>query len=177
MVIKINGSAQRSFYFPAEKSKAFLFYQDYECVLRLFPHISVVKVFAPGLFRMLYHTIEMGLYHIHIYCDLQASADPANGILRFGPVTSFPPKTPAAGFTSTQVQGKFTSTSKFYADGKQTRIDYMISLQVELPVPRSALIMPAKVREHIANAITQGRIGEISDGFIERSVKIYDRTN
>jgi hypothetical protein len=52
-------------------------------------------------------------------------------------------------------------------------VEYRFHLNAELPVPVGIRFMPEPVLNGIASSITQWRIDEIVDGFIQRSLDSY----
>ncbi len=129
---------------------------------------------------MLYHTTELGVYEVRIYCDLQVdnvSEVDGKKILKFCPWDGIEPVEPCTGMKEMSAQGLFSSESVFHEIGDQTRIDYSLKLEAHLPVPTVAFFMPPSVRDRIASSITHWRISEIAEGFIYRSIRAYEREN
>jgi len=173
-MIKIAGSARRTFIFPADLPTAYAYYGDVSRVLTYLPHISLVRAYAYDRFRMLYSTIELGLYHVRIFCDLQTTLSGENRqVIRIGPLENVPPVRSEAGFHSMTAQGCYSSISTFFEAGDKTRIDYSMSLQATLPTPLGLRFMPGTVLDSIAKSITGSRIHEIASGFVERSIDAF----
>lgn len=173
-MIKIDGFAQRSFIFPADLPLAYAYYTDLSRMLTYLPHISLMRTFAYDKFRVLYNTLELGAYHIRIYCDLVATLDGVRKhVLRIGPLKGIPPVRPEAGLNSATTQGHFTMESIFYDEGTQTRIEYTLRLRARLPTPLGLRMLPGGVVNSIAESIMNMRIHEISDGFVERSLEAF----
>lgn len=172
-MIEIAAAAQRSFIFPAGFAAAFEYYADLDNTFSHLPHISLVKQYADGGFRMAFSTTELGIYRVRIYCDLQAEINQAGGVLRMKPLETVKAAKREAGLNSLSAPGNFASQSIFHPQGEQTRIDYTLDLNARLPVPLGLRFMPEKVVEAIARSITQRRFQETVDGFIERSLAAY----
>lgn len=173
-MIKIDGLAQRSFVFPADLPLAYAYYTDLSRMLTYLPHISLMRTFAYDRFRVLYNTLELGAYHIRIYCDLVATLDGARKhVLRINPLKGIPPVRSEAGLNSATTQGYFTMESIFYDEGTQTRIEYTLQLRARLPTPLGLRMLPSGVVNSIAESIMNMRIHEISDGFVERSLEAF----
>jgi hypothetical protein len=174
-MIKINGCTQRSFVFPAELPMAYAYYTDLNRILTLLPHISIMRVYAYDRFRVLYNTLELGAYHIHILCDLQARLDVGEArVLRILPLRGMPPVRPQAGLTSSTAHGIFSNESVFYEEpGGQTRIDYSLQLRARLPTPLGLRLVPDTVVNNIAESIMDMRVHEIVEGFIENSIQAF----
>jgi len=171
-MIHISGSAQRSFIFPAPLPLAYTFYADVGRLLNYLPHISLVRAFGPDSFRLLYHSLELGAYRIRIYADVQTTLE-EGWVIRVHPLRGITPVASKAGFHSATAQGYFSSRSAFHEEGDQTRIEYSLKLQGKLPTPKGLRFMPGSMVSHIAQSITNMRIREICDGFIERSIEAY----
>ena len=155
--LQINGEVRRSFVFPADIATAFAFYSD-----------------AERIYRMLYQSVELGIYRVQIYCDLEPVLDGQNYSLCFVSFQGEQPVSPQASLQSVTTQGAFSSESVFRDEGAQTRIDYRLHLQAALPVPPSArMFIPAAVLDLIAQSIMYRRIDEIADGFILKSIQSY----
>lgn len=172
-MIKVAGSTQRAFTFPAELPVAFTYYSDIGRLLSYLPHIFLVQAFKFDQFRMLYSTTELGIYHIHIFCDLQLRLDERERVLKIEPLNNIPPVKAAAGAKSATTQGVYSSKSVFYPAGAETTIEYSLQLRADLPTPVGLRFMPGSVVNHVARNITRRRIREIAEGFIERSIDAF----
>ena len=69
-MINITGSIKRAFIFPAVPQTALTYYSDISRVTRFLPHISLIHSYDHHQIRMLYETVELGVYTIQIYSDL-----------------------------------------------------------------------------------------------------------
>lgn len=175
-MIKIVGSTRRSFIFPAELPAAFAYYSDLGRILTYLPHISLMRAFAYDQFRVLYNTLELGAYHIRIFCDMHAVlGKEGEWVLRIQPWDGgHPPVRPEAGLSSSTARGYFNSESVFRQVGPgQTEIDYSLQLRSKLPTPLGLRLVPGRVVNHIAESIMTMRIHEIAEGFIERSIEAF----
>ena len=171
-MIRVAGSVHRSFVFPAELPLAYAYYADIGRVLSYLPHICLVRTFAPDQLRLLYRSTELGLYHIRIFADVQTLLEDGH-VLHVRPLRGQPPIRPEAGAQSAAAQGVFASRSIFRDAGSQTRIEYELQLRADLPTPLGLRVMPGLVVRSIARSITNMRIREIVEGFIERSVDAF----
>ncbi len=134
-MIRIAGSVHRSFLFPADLPTACAYFGDFNHIARYLPHIGLVKAYAPNHFRMLYHTTELGVYRVRIYCDLEARFDEKKHVLRVAPLDGHPPVKSRVTINSLTSQGTYTSESVFRAGGGRTRVDYHLVLKARLPKP------------------------------------------
>ena len=150
-----------------------VFYRDFSRILHYLPHIHLIKVYGPDQFRVMYHTLELGVYRVRIYCDLQVRFDEASQTLHVAPLWNKPPVKSEATVHSLTAQGYFTSQSIFRPRSDYCVVDYRLSLEARLPKPFGLMLMPDKVIEQIASNITDWRIHEIAGGFIKRSVQEY----
>jgi hypothetical protein len=171
-MIKVVGSARRSFVFPAELPVAYAFYGDVGRLLNYLPHICMVRAYESDRFRMLYNTTELGTYHIRIYADVQTTLE-KGWVIRVHPLDGIAPVESKAGVNSSTAQGYFFSQSVFYDDGPQTRIEYSLQLRGELPTPVALRFMPGAMVDRIARSITNMRIREITEGFIKQSTSAF----
>jgi hypothetical protein len=172
-MIQVSGSETRSFTVPAELPTAFAYYSDLGRILTYLPHISLVHAFSADQFRVLYSTTELGIYHIRIFCDLQASIDERQRSLILQPMTDVPQIRPAAGVKSATTHGYYRSKSVFRNTGSATSIEYSLELEAALPTPFGLRLAPGHVVNRIAHDITVRRTREIADGFIARSIDAY----
>ena len=122
---------------------------------------------------MLYSTIELGIYRVRIYCNLQTDLDHEKMVLRVIPLEDAPTVKNKISMYSLTAQGVYSSESTFKPYHDQTEIVYQINLKAELPIPFAIRFMPKKLLNEIAQGITQRRITEIADGFIQRSLGAY----
>lgn len=171
-MIKVVGSSRRSFVFPAELPLAYAYYGDVGRLLNYLPHICLVRAYGPDRFRLLYSSTELGAYNIRIYADVQTTLE-EGWVVRVHPLSGHEPVAAQAGVHSSMAQGSFTSTSVFKDEGSQTRIEYSLQLQAQLPLPLGLRFMPGGMVNRIASSITKMRIRDIVQGFIERSVDAF----
>jgi hypothetical protein len=171
-MIEIAASSRRCFVFPAELRLAYAYYGDVERILTYLPHISLVRAHGPDSFRLLYSATELGSYHVRIVADVQARLDEGWRIW-VQPLDGMPAIEAYAGLGSSETQGYFRSCSAFYEQGGETRIEYSLELQAELPIPVGLRFMPRAMMGRIVQSITKTRIREIVDGFVERSVAAF----
>jgi hypothetical protein len=172
-VIPINGTSRQTFLFPADVATASTFYGDFSRILRYLPHIQLVKAYRHDQFRVMYHTLEMNVYRVRIYCDLQVHYNETTRTLHVTPLFDKPPVRSEVTVNSLSAQGYFTSQSVFRAHGDHTSVDYGLNLEARLPKPFGLMLMPDRVTQQIAQNITEWRIHEIAGGFIKRSIQEY----
>lgn len=172
-MITITGSVHRSFQFPDHPGAAFDYYADIPRTLNMLPHISIVRHYAANQYRMMYSTTELGIYRVRMLCDIQVELDREAWALHIQPMSNPLPVTSEAGIYSLTGPGTFTSQSLFRSTGENTEVEYRFRLSADLPVPFGIRFMPDSVLNGIAGSITQWRIDEIVDGFIQRSVDTY----
>ncbi len=172
-MITIAGTTRQTFGFPADIATASNFYRDLGRILHCLPHIQLVRAYGPDQFRVMYHTLELSVYRVRIYCDMQVHFDKAAQTLHVSPLLNKPPVESEATIHSLTAQGYFTSQSIFRPRGDHSLVDYQLSLEARLPKPLGLMLMPDKVIEQIAGNITEWRIHEIAGGFIRRSVQAY----
>jgi hypothetical protein len=77
------------------------------------------------------------------------------------------------GLYSLTGMGQYASISQFEPADGQTEITYELNLQASLPVPLAFRVAPEGVVTAIANSITQWRMEETADGFIQRSIHAF----
>ena len=121
IMIHLTGSTQRSFIFPADQATALAYYSDINRICPFLSHISVVRNYDPGQYRLLYSTVEMGFYQIRIFCDIRMTLDMRGHRLLINPLEGIPPVRTITSLYSIDCQGLYSSESIFGADGDQTR--------------------------------------------------------
>ncbi len=174
-MIHIRGNVHRALTFPAELATTRAYFGNFRHVITLLPHIRLVKAYGANRFRVMYHTVELGVYAVRIYCDLRAGFVDGRPLLRVSPIEDFSPILPRVTMTSLTAQGRYQSDSIFHAQGDETRVDYSIRLAATLPKPLGLERMPDRVVERIARNIVTWRMHEIADGFVERAIHDYER--
>jgi hypothetical protein len=174
-MIEIRGSAQRIFHFPAARPLAYEFYSDFNRIVPFLPHISLINSYGPHNHRLRYHATELGAYRVYIYADVQTTLDPDCQALVVTPLEEIERVKDEAGFTSVTTQGFYTSQSIFSDNATGTDVDYSLQLRAHIPTPFGLRLVPGGIMTHIANSITDGRIQEIIDAFIKRSIAAYPR--
>ena len=172
-MIKITGTTHQTFHFPADLSAATTYYSDFTRILHYLPHIQLITTYNPGQFRVMYHTLELNVYRVRIYCDMQIYYEEATRTLHVTPLAGKPPVKSAATVHALTAQGYFASQSIFHERGDHSLVDYRLSLEARLPRPFGLALMPERVIEQIARNITDWRIHEIAGGFVKRSIQEY----
>ncbi len=172
-MITLNGSTQRQFVFPDTLAVATRYYRDFDAIFDLLPHISLVQKYGPNRFRALYHTIELGVYRVKIYCDLQMHFDEASQTLNVSPLLGPTPVRQSVSVQALVAQGQFTSQSVFVARGDETRVDYRLRIAAALPKPIGLSLVPDAAMNQVTHSIADWRIHEIAGGFIDRSIAMY----
>lgn len=172
-VITLNGSTQRQFAFPDTLAAATRYYRNFDAIFDFLPHISLVQKYGPNRYRALYHTIELGVYRVKIYCDLQIHFDEAHQTLSVSPFSGPTPVKQSVSVQALVAQGQFSSQSVFVARGDETQIDYRLKLTAALPKPFGLSLVPDNVMNQITHSIADWRIHEIAGGFIDRSIAAY----
>jgi hypothetical protein len=174
-MITITGSIRRSFVFPADRPTAFEFYSDWRRTLGYLVHISLERQSNNQQFQMLYSTTELGIYRVQLYCDIETELDRHAWTLHIHPLEATTVVESKAGIYSLKAQGYFMSESNFHEQGEHTQIDYHLRLHADLPVPYAIRFMPASLLQNIACGVTQRRIEEIAEKFIQRSIEAYQQ--
>ena len=172
-MLKLAGTARQSFLFPADLSTAYTYYGDLRHILNYLPHISVVKLHADDHFRVLYSTNEFGAYSIRIFCDMRATLDGGRHLIRIVPEEGLPPIRPTTSFYATSGRGYFSMESLFTEAGKNTEIQFSLQLEARLPKPRGMGFMLGGVVDRVARNITENRMHEIIDGFVQQSTVAF----
>ncbi len=170
-MIQVIGTYHRSFQFPADLTTSFNYFRNIPHVLGLIPHISLVEGNAKQHYRMLYHTTELGLYQVKVYCDLCAEVDDQARTLRIrSQQNGFAPVKTGVTMYGLTGLGEYSSLSSFRESGSQTEIDYQLRLEFCVPEPLALRLLPHGTLESLANGIANHRIVEIAEGFIRRSI-------
>lgn len=173
-MIEIQATASREFLFPAALPLAIEFFSDFRRVTHFLPHISLVQETAESQqYRVLYSTIELAAYQVHIFADVKTEFDPTQKILYVRPATGFQPVQAKATFRSLTASGSYSSRSVFHEAGDQCDILFEMQLGATLPRPLGLRLMPGPVLNHIADSITNQRMEEIIESFIQSSIKAY----
>jgi hypothetical protein len=171
-MIEVAGSSRRSFVFPATLPVAYAYYADVARLLSDLPHVCLVRAYGPDQFRLRYSSTEMGVYRTCIYADVQTTLEDGWAV-HIHPLSHPSPVRARADVHSCVAQGTFSSYSVFQAQGDQTSIEYRLQLRAHLPAPQALRFLSGTVLNRISRSITQMRIHEISEGFIERSVDAF----
>ncbi|RMF51039.1 MAG: SRPBCC family protein [Anaerolineae bacterium] len=174
--IRLDGRTQRSFLFPAPLEDAFRYYTNITHILQFLPHITLLEELGNQRYRVLYHSTELNVYRVRLYCDLEAEISTENYTLVFRALEESSPVQAKAGLDWLVAPGWYSSTSVFSPreDG-QTAVEYSLRLWADLPRPWGLGMLPNGTMNRIANAIAQYRIREVADGFIKRTTTDYLR--
>lgn len=173
-MIKLNGTAKRSFAFPSDPELALQYFSDLNRVAYYLPHIAVVEEYGSNQMRVHYQSVELGAYTINIYADIESIADDYDLVIHINPMADLDEVPSAATLNTATGHGRFTSIAAFYDDDHgQTIIDYQLSMTAQLPRPRGLRMMPGRVVNRIAKSISQGRVNEIADGFMKTAIDAF----
>ncbi len=176
-MLKLVGSARRSFVFPADLPTAYSYYGDLGYILKFLPHISVVKLHTDDHFRILYSAKELGAYSIQVFCDLRATLDGGRRLIRIVPEEALPPIEATVSFYKTSGRGYFTMESLFTDAGDKTVVEFNFRLKAQLPKPRGMRLMIGSVVDRVTRNITANRMQEITDGFVQQSIAAFPDWN
>lgn len=174
-MIKIAAKARFSFMFPADRKTTFDFYSDMNRMANYLQHIELVNTLPEYQYRLYYNTVELGTYHIHVYCDVRLDANLNNHAMHIVPVENLPPIETEVTINATTTRGFYSSEAFFHEEGDETRVEYTLSLQAKPPRPKGMRFMPSKMVDKIANNITNHRMREIAENFIESSIADFPR--
>ncbi len=172
-MITLQGSAQRTYVFPADRPTAYAFYADLSRVLTLLDYISIADRFSEKEYRLAYQATELGLYHVSLTCDIKAGFDRSNHAIRVRPFESKNPIQPSVGTHSLEAMAYYSSDSIFRDLGERTRVEYRLALKAIIPKPFGLSLVPDALLEQIANNIVRRRIYEITDAFVQRSIEAF----
>ncbi|PID85392.1 MAG: hypothetical protein CSB13_08255 [Chloroflexi bacterium] len=174
-MIKISAKARFSFMFPADRNTTFEFYSDMKRLATYLQHIDLIDTQLNNEYRLYYNTVELGTYHIHVYCDVRMEASPANYEIAILSIENLPPIETHVTINATTTRGFYSSEAKFHAEGNETRVEYALAMQAKPPRPKGMRFMPGKMVDKIANNITNHRMREIAEHFIESSIADFSR--
>jgi hypothetical protein len=173
-MIEIKATTRRVFLFPAPASLALDFFSDFRRIVQFLPHISLVKGFENGRYRLLYSTVEMATYEVHIFADVETVVDEETQTLAVNPAMDIVPVKSKAKLRSLTAPGSYSSRSFFRETGDfECEIEYDMALGAVLPRPLGLKFVPGNMLNKVADNITHKRMEEIIDGFIGRSVAAF----
>ena len=138
-------------------------------------HIEMVNSLPDYQYRLYYKTVELGTYHIHVLCDVRMDIAPGYHTMRVVPVENLPPIETYVTFNATTTRGFYSSEAFFHDEGDETRVEYTLAIQAKPPRPKGMRFMPGKMVDKIANNITNHRMREIAEYFIESSLADFPR--
>jgi hypothetical protein len=175
-MIHIAGAHTCTFPFPAPLPLAYDYYSQVERLLGYLPHISIDTHFSQSRYRLEYHSFELGLYQVQMFCDVEVVLNSIQTRLEILPIKNMNwPVRPSASLYGLTGMGEYASSSTFSAQGAGSQIEFNMRLSADLPAPLGLRLMPGSLITRIAKGIVERRIREIADGFIERSIREYTR--
>lgn len=175
MTITISSGATIALMFPAKRPIAYSYFSDMRRLVDHLKHIALVtcEQDSAGAFRLHYHTVELGTYQIHVYCDARLELFGNRRIMRIVPCENLPPIETRVGLNSTTTRGFYSSEALFYDAGDQTRIEYKLKMEARAPRPKGLRFMPGRMVNAIAHNITTHRMQEIAENFVESSLAAF----
>lgn len=173
-MIEVKAAARREFLFPAVYPLALQFFSDFRRVTQFLPHISLVQeAVEDRRYRVLYSTIELATYEIHIFADVETEVVASDKTLFVRPAKGVKSVKSKATLRSLTAPGIYSSRSVFREVGDRCEILFVMELSAELPQPLGLRFIPGSVLNGIADNITNRRMNEIVDGFIAKSIIAY----
>lgn len=172
-MITLDGSIKRTFYFPAEPDVALEYLGNLNRIVPFLPHIQVVEAYSESELRVLYQSVELGAYTINIFCDICSQCDFQRNALVIRPLDEADPIAPAVTLNTATGYGFYTSQSHFRPVRGGTEIDYSLSFQARIPRPRGLRMMPGSIVNRIAKSISDGRVLEMADGFMQNAAAAF----
>ncbi|MCB8943696.1 MAG: DUF1997 domain-containing protein [Ardenticatenaceae bacterium] len=169
-MLTIAGSASLSFLFPADRVTTYNYYRDMNRLVSHLKHIEIADTFPDYQYRLYFHSVELATYHFHVYCDVRLDCPPGYHVIRIVSLENLPPIESTSTLNSTTARGFYSSEAFFHDLGNQTRIEYKLRLQTDLPRPLGMRLMPRRAVNGIAKTITNHRIQEIAEHFINSSI-------
>lgn len=173
-MITLNGTIDRTFYFPADPATTLAYFSDLSRVVYFLPHISLVEAYSSLRVRVRYQTVELGAYTINIFCDLDMKVDADAMVVHIHPWADGEIVPSEATLNTTVGYGYYTSHARLMPDEDGTKIKYSFKFQSKLPRPRGLRMMPRRVVDRIAHSISMGRVEEIADGFMSNALEAFD---
>ncbi len=146
--IAVRGNSRTTFLFPAELRESLAYFMDYRKILLNLPHISMSESYPGNRFRLVYKTVELGLYRVEITCDVRVYTEkhPTGERLVFESINNHKPVKSSVGLHSLSGQGNYQSESIFEARGQETVVHFSLQLFADLPCPWGLLIVPPLAR-------------------------------
>ncbi len=175
-MIKIDSTIRFSFMFPADRATTIAYYSNMPRLVQHLKYIDLVDSEPEDEekeFRLYYNTVELGSYHIHVYCDVRMVTDSDQHTICLEPIECLPAIKTKVTISSTTSRGFYNSEAKFIEAGEQTRVEYMLAMKARPPRPKGMRFMPGRMVDKIAQNITNHRVKEIAEGFIASSVDAF----
>ena len=175
-MIKIDSAVRFSFMFPADRATTFSYYSNMH---RLVQHLKYIQLVdsepdnPEAAYRLYYSTVELGTYHIHVYCDVGMEVSVPQYSIHLTPVEGLPPIESKVTLNATISRGYYSSAAFFIDAGEQTRVEYALSMKARPPRPKGMRFMPARMVDKIAQNITNHRVKEIAEEFITSSIDAF----
>jgi len=172
-MIKLNGTAQKDFTFTADPLNTFSFFADLNRVVQYLPYIELVETYGQNELRVLYSCVELGTYTISAISDLSCTSDTENMAIFVQPLKGKEPVEGEATLNTTMGYGYFASAAYMQACDDGTRIDFRLKIVANLPRPRGMRMMPGRVVNRIASAMSDARVSEIAEGFMRNAAQDF----
>lgn len=172
-MIKLNGTVQKEFLFPADPLTTFSFFSDLNRVVHYLPHIELVEVYGANQLRVLYSSVELGTYTINAVSDLVCTHDVDQLAIFVQPLKDKPPVEAEATLNTTIGYGYFASAAYLEAAGDDTHIEFHLKIVANLPRPRGMRMMPGRVVNRIAGVMSGSRVSEIAEGFMCNAAQAF----
>lgn len=175
-MIEVEAKTRRVFLFPASVSLALTYYSNFRRITPFLTHISLVHEYEDGRYRVLYSTVEMAAYEVRIFADVEMELNRPTQTLTIRPFMNTTPVKTKSSLRRMTAQGNYGSHSIFRQAGdNRCEIEYVMELSARVPRPTGLKFVPDSALSRIADNITNHRMEEIVDGFIEKSLLAFSR--
>lgn len=177
-MMKFSGSVDRTFDFPDGRKNSFDFFADLPRIVSLFSDIEIDAISSqdPSVFRLAYHSTEMGVYEVRAICDVRMIKDEEKFEIKLIPAAAkdFPPVKAEMTPQKTRSVGELNAIlTMLDENGETTMIRYQFSMISQVPISGLMRFVPLKPIEEMVRNLIKSRLDVQVNQFIQQAIRLH----
>lgn len=158
--IDLGGQAMHIFRFAGPVDLAYEYFCDVPAVFRLLPDALSCHAYGPDHYRLVVGADDGHGHAMAAIFDLQAFHEPGQAIRLLPAKNGPPPNLPGVTFP-----GSLAAEAVFYPDRDATSVEYMVEIDLSIPVPGVLNLMPTSLLQSIGERAMEYKMGQMIGGF------------
>jgi hypothetical protein len=159
-LIDLGGQAVHLFRFAAPVEVSYDYFLDIPAVFRLLPDALEVRAYARDRYRLIVGATDGHGHSMAAVFDLRAEYEPGRA-LRVLPAEDGPP----VQLGGLVFSGALAAEAVFLPDGAGSSVEYVVTIEMSIPVPGVLRLMPQQMLQGIGEAAMEFKMTQMINGF------------